>query len=132
AGHPRRSPSGSASAPPRPCHRVHPGSGHHSWPPPAVRGGAQPTDPSWGRWRVGHNVGVTEAPARPAGTSRVRAFIARSIDDAQFARPALALTSLAVLCLMILGGSLLPVPYVIDRGAGDPGHRRCADPPDGR
>ena len=64
---------------------------------------------------MGHNVGVTEASARPAGTSRVRAFIARSIDDAQFARPALALTSLAVLCLMILGGSLLPVPYVIER-----------------
>ncbi|MDN6302596.1 MAG: PDZ domain-containing protein, partial [Brachybacterium sp.] len=37
------------------------------------------------------------------------------IDDAQLARPALALTSLVVLCLMILGGSLLPVPYVIER-----------------
>lgn len=64
---------------------------------------------------MGHNVGVTEERTRPAGTSRARAFIARSIDDAQLARPALALTSLAVLCLMILGGSLLPVPYVIER-----------------
>lgn len=64
---------------------------------------------------MGHNVGVTDAPARPARTRRVRAFITRSIDDAQLARPALALTSLVVLCLMILGGSLLPVPYVIER-----------------
>ncbi|MDN5821889.1 MAG: hypothetical protein L0H39_10420, partial [Brachybacterium sp.] len=39
----------------------------------------------------------------------------RSVDDAQLARPATALISLVVLCLMILGGSLLPVPYVIER-----------------
>lgn len=64
---------------------------------------------------MGHNVGVTEAPTRPDRPRRARAFIARTIDDAQLARPALAIVSLIVLCLMILGGSLLPVPYVIER-----------------
>src|SRR5699024_12719400 len=103
------------SAPPRPGHRVLQGAGLHSGPPPAARGGAQPTDPSWGSAAVGHNVGVTEERPRPAGTSRARAFIARSIDDAQLARPALALTSLAVLCLMVLGGALLAVRYVFGR-----------------
>lgn len=45
----------------------------------------------------------------------MRAFISGSIDDAQLARPVTALISLVLLCVMILGGSLLPVPYVIER-----------------
>ncbi|ATG55263.1 hypothetical protein CFK41_11185 [Brachybacterium ginsengisoli] len=64
---------------------------------------------------MGHNVGVTEAPTRPDRPRRARALITRAIDDAQFARPAVALTSLVVLCVLILGGTLLPVPYVIER-----------------
>lgn len=64
---------------------------------------------------MGHNVGVTEEPTRPSRARRARALIARSIDDAQLARPGLALGSLVLLCVMILGGSLLPVPYVIER-----------------
>lgn len=64
---------------------------------------------------MGHNVGVTDAPTRPDRPRRARAFIARAIDDAQLARPTVAILSLVVLCLMILGGSLLPVPYVIER-----------------
>lgn len=64
---------------------------------------------------MGHNVRVTEAPPRPDRTRRASALITRAIDDAQLARPAVALISLVVLCLMILGGSLLPVPYVIER-----------------
>ena len=65
--------------------------------------------------RVGHNVGVTDAPTPPSRPARARAFFARAVDDAQFARPKLALTSLGLLCVMVLGGSLLPVPYVIER-----------------
>ena len=64
---------------------------------------------------VGHNVGVTEEPTRPSRARRARALIARSIDDAQLARPGLALGSLVLLCVLILGGSLMPVPYVIER-----------------
>src|SRR5690606_5860010 len=112
---PRRSPSGSASAPPRPCHRVHPASGHRSWPPPAVRGAPSVPTASGRMPRVGHNVGVTDAPTPPSRPARARAFFARAVDDAQFARPKLALTSLGLLCVMVLGGSLLPVPYVIER-----------------
>src|SRR5699024_5529561 len=101
--------------PPRPCHRVHPGSGHRSWPPPAVRGGTSvPTAPGQVQG-VGHNVGVTAAPTRPSRARRVRAVLARALDDAQLARPRLALGSLLLLCVMILVGSLLPVPYVIER-----------------
>src|SRR5699024_10438865 len=112
-GHLRTSPSGSASAPPRPCHRVRPGSGHHSWPPPAVRQGVSvPSAPG----PVGHNIGVT-APQLPPPTrrERVRAALSRAVDDAQLARPRLALGSLGLLCVMILGGSLMPVPYVIEQ-----------------
>ncbi|WP_245851076.1 PDZ domain-containing protein [Brachybacterium vulturis] len=58
---------------------------------------------------------MIDAPARPARARRARALLARSIDDAQLARPVTALLSLVVLCVMILGGSLLPVPYVIER-----------------
>lgn len=64
---------------------------------------------------MGHNVGVTDAPLRPPRPRRARAFLARTVEDAQLARPALALVTLAVLCVMILGGSLMPVPYVIER-----------------
>ena len=45
----------------------------------------------------------------------MRAVLARALDDAQLARPRLALGSLLLLCVMILVGSLLPVPYVIER-----------------
>lgn len=58
---------------------------------------------------------VTDDPTPPARRRGVRAAAARAIDDAQLARPRLALTMLALLCAMILGGSLLPVPYVIER-----------------
>ena len=64
---------------------------------------------------MGHNVGVTAAPTRPSRARRVRAVLARALDDAQLARPRLALGSLLLLCVMILVGSLLPVPYVIER-----------------
>lgn len=64
---------------------------------------------------MGHNVGVNDDPARPARPRRVRALLSRSIEDAQLARPVLALSTLALMCVMILGGSLLPVPYVIER-----------------
>lgn len=64
---------------------------------------------------VGHNVRVTPQPSRPSRARRARALIRSSIDDAQLARPGLALTSLVLLCVMILGGTLMPVPYVIER-----------------
>jgi PDZ domain-containing protein len=64
---------------------------------------------------VGHNVRVTDDPTPPARRRGVRAAAARAIDDAQLARPRLALSMLVLLCAMILGGSLLPVPYVIER-----------------
>lgn len=64
---------------------------------------------------MGHNVGVTEAPTRPDRARRARAFAEGMIDDAHLARPAVALISLFVLCVMVLGGTLLPVPYVIER-----------------
>ncbi|MCT1908237.1 YlbL family protein [Brachybacterium paraconglomeratum] len=58
---------------------------------------------------------VTDDPTPPARRRGVRTAAARAIDDAQLARPRLALTMLVLLCAMILGGSLLPVPYVIER-----------------
>ncbi|MFC7465180.1 PDZ domain-containing protein [Brachybacterium sp. GCM10030252] len=58
---------------------------------------------------------MTDDQPRPARLQRVRSAISRSVDDAQLARPRLALVSMALLCLMILGGSLMPVPYVIER-----------------
>jgi len=58
---------------------------------------------------------VTDDPTPPARRRGVRAAAARAIDDAQLARPRLALSMLVLLCAMILGGSLLPVPYVIER-----------------
>ena len=58
---------------------------------------------------------VTDAPTRPDRPRRVRALLTRTLDDAQLARPAVALSTLFVLCVMILGGSLIPVPYVIER-----------------
>jgi PDZ domain-containing protein len=61
---------------------------------------------------VGHNVGVSRfAPI----LSRARATVRRYVDDMQFARPRLALTSLGLLCAMIVGGALIPVPYVIEQ-----------------
>lgn len=74
---------------------------------------------------MGHNVRVTEdladsSPARraqpdPSPARRVQRLLARSIDDAQLARPVLAVVSLLLLCVLILVGSFLPVPYVIER-----------------
>ena len=58
---------------------------------------------------------VTDEPTPPARRRGVRAAAARAIDDAQLARPRLALSMLVLLCAMIFGGSLLPVPYVIER-----------------
>jgi PDZ domain-containing protein len=58
---------------------------------------------------------VTDQPTPPARRRGVRAAAARAIDDAQLARPRLALSMLVLLCAMILGGSLLPVPYVIEK-----------------
>ena len=52
---------------------------------------------------------VTDDPTPPARRRGVRAAAARAIDDAQLARPRIALTMLVLLCAMILGGSLLPV-----------------------
>ena len=65
---------------------------------------------------MGHNIGVT-APQLPPPTrrERVRAALSRAVDAAQLARPRLALGSLGLLCVMILGGSLMPVPYVIEQ-----------------
>lgn len=39
----------------------------------------------------------------------------RAVDQLQLARPRTAVVSLAALCVMIIGGSLLPVPYVVER-----------------
>ena len=64
---------------------------------------------------MGHNVGVTEDPTDPSPARRAQKLLARSIDDAQLARPVLAVVSLLLLCVMILVGSFLPVPYVIER-----------------
>lgn len=65
---------------------------------------------------VGHNDGVTEPDATPSPRhGRARAAVARAVTDARFARPRLALVTLALLCAMILGGMLIPVPYVIER-----------------
>lgn len=58
---------------------------------------------------------VTDQPTPPARRRGVRAAAARAIDDAQLARPRLAISMLVLLCAMILGGSLLPVPYVIEK-----------------
>ena len=58
---------------------------------------------------------VTDQPTPPARRRGVRAAAARAIDDAQLARPRLAMSMLVLLCAMILGGSLLPVPYVIEK-----------------
>ncbi|WP_241237303.1 YlbL family protein [Brachybacterium saurashtrense] len=58
---------------------------------------------------------MIDRPAPSPRPRRVRALLARTVDDAQLARPVTALVSLAVLCVMILVGSLLPVPYVIER-----------------
>ena len=65
---------------------------------------------------MGHNIGVTH-PQLPPPTrrTRARAAFSRALDDAQLARPRLALGSLALLCAMILGGALMPVPYVIEQ-----------------
>ena len=64
---------------------------------------------------MGHNVGVTEDPTAPSSARRGQKLLARSLDDAQLARPVLAVVSLLLLCVMILVGSFLPVPYVIER-----------------
>lgn len=64
---------------------------------------------------MGHNVGVIDDQSRPSRTQRVRALFSRSVEDAQLAHPVIALTSMVLLCLMILGASLMPVPYVIER-----------------
>ena len=64
---------------------------------------------------MGHNVGVTDDVPRPARTRRARELITRSVNASPMARPALALGSMVLLCVMILVGSLLPVPYVIER-----------------
>lgn len=64
---------------------------------------------------MGHNVGVRDDQAPPTRAQRARALVSRTVDDAQLARPGLALGSMVLLCLMILGGSLMPVPYVIER-----------------
>ncbi|HEX7350359.1 YlbL family protein [Brachybacterium sp.] len=58
---------------------------------------------------------MTDAPSRPSLPRRAQALAARTLDDAQLARPRLALITLFVVCVMILGGSLMPVPYVIER-----------------
>lgn len=62
-----------------------------------------------------HNVGVIDDESQPSRTQRGRARFSRSVKDAQLARPGVALASMVVLCLMILGASLMPVPYVIER-----------------
>lgn len=68
---------------------------------------------------MGHNVGVSEPtapvpPTRPR-TARVRAAARRAVEDAQLAHPRTALVSLGALCLMIIGGAVIPVPYVIEQ-----------------
>lgn len=62
-----------------------------------------------------HNVGVIDDQSRPSRTRRARALLSRRVEDAQLARPVTALISMVVLCLMILGASLMPVPYVIEQ-----------------
>lgn len=64
---------------------------------------------------MGHNVRVTDQPTPPTRTRGVRPLLSKAVDDAQFARPRLALVSLGLLCVLILGGALMPVPYVIER-----------------
>ena len=68
-----------------------------------------------GTRHLGHNVRVIDEHSRPTRMRRARAAVRRTVDDAQLARPGLALGSMVLLCLMILGGSLMPVPYVIER-----------------
>ncbi len=64
---------------------------------------------------MGHNVGVRADAPRSSRARRLRERVTDSIDATQLAHPRLALGSLGLLCAMILGGSLLPVPYVIER-----------------
>lgn len=65
---------------------------------------------------MGHNIGVIDPePPPPSRRSRVATALSRAVDDAQLARPRLALGTLVLLCAMILGGSLMPVPYVIEQ-----------------
>ena len=78
----------------------------------------QRTERGWmegGPGHLGHNVGVIDEQSHPTRARRARTAIRRTVDDAQLARPGLALGSMVLLCLMILGGSLMPVPYVIER-----------------
>lgn len=56
----------------------------------------------------------TPAPT-PARGRGLHGLASRAVEDAQLARPVTALVSLALLCLMIVGGSLMPVPYVIEQ-----------------
>ena len=68
---------------------------------------------------VGHNVGVSDptgAPAPPARSRRgLRRLASQAVEDAQLAHPRTALASLGLLCALILGGALIPVPYVIEQ-----------------
>lgn len=68
---------------------------------------------------VGHNVGVSDptgAPAPPARSRRgLRRLASQAVEDAQLAHPRTALVSLGLLCALILGGALIPVPYVIEQ-----------------
>ncbi|GAA1286799.1 PDZ domain-containing protein [Brachybacterium alimentarium] len=80
--------------------------------------GVQRTERGWGKVEhvgVGHNVGVIDDQPRPTRARRARAAISRSVGDAQLAHPWVALPAMVLLCLMILGASLMPVPYVIER-----------------
>ncbi|WP_232820364.1 PDZ domain-containing protein [Brachybacterium sp. YJGR34] len=52
---------------------------------------------------------------QPSRARRARAAVARSVGEAELSRPVLALVSLVLICVMVLVGSLLPVPYVIER-----------------
>ncbi len=63
---------------------------------------------------VGHNGRVTPPAPAPSRGSRLRALAGRAVDDAQLFRPRLAIGSLLVLCALLLGGMLMPVPYVIE------------------
>lgn len=58
----------------------------------------------------------TGTPAPPPARGRgLRGIAFQAVEDAQLAHPVTALVSLALLCLMIVGGSLMPVPYVIEQ-----------------
>ncbi|MEE1649303.1 PDZ domain-containing protein [Brachybacterium sp. J144] len=58
---------------------------------------------------------MSSDPSRPTRLRRARALGDRWLEEAQLARPGWAIGSLLLLCAMIVGASVIPVPYVVER-----------------